>query len=169
MLHLLWSVLDLGLFLSFVFVCYKATLLIRKSINLLAAVLFVFGMLSFVNAENSGLSMNSGGSEVVSGASGHKRFDRTQVIYLTLQKDLLFHTDLSVICGQCNGDPDLYPISAGSAISGLVSGYKWSPSKVLLDTSGGKIRYSFTGNLDWKLMGMTLYTQPEYFSGLLDR
>ena len=50
MLQLLWSVLNIAVFLGFVFVCYKTTVFIRKKVNLFVSILFVLVLLSFVDA-----------------------------------------------------------------------------------------------------------------------
>ena len=168
MLQLFWSVLNIAVFLGFVYLSYKTTVLIRKKINLFVSILFVLVLVSVVDAAEKSPEINNGKSEIVSATPGQKNFDQTQLIYITLQKDLLFHVDLAAFYGRYNDSPELYPISAGSTISGLVAGYQWIPSKILLDTESGKMRYRFSGILNWKLLGITFYAQEKYFTGFLN-
>lgn len=168
MLQLLWSVLNIAVFLGTIFVGYKTTVFIRKKVNLFFAILFALALLSFVNAADKSSEISSVKSELVSGTPGRKGFDQTKLVYVTLQKDLLLHIDLAAYYGRYNDSLGLYPINAGSTITGLVAGYKWIPSKILLDTAAGKIRYHFSGILDWKLLGITFYAQEKYFTGLLN-
>lgn len=53
MLYLLWGLLNVGLFLCFIVICFRATKLIRQNFGLLAAVVFVFGLLSFIGSSNN--------------------------------------------------------------------------------------------------------------------
>lgn len=53
MSYLLWSILNIGLFLFFIIICFKATKLIREKLGLIATIVFVFGLLSFVGNSNN--------------------------------------------------------------------------------------------------------------------
>jgi hypothetical protein len=166
MLHLLWSLLDIGVLLIFIFLCYKTAVLIRKKVNLFVSILFVLVLLSVVNAADKSPEINNGKSGFVSGRPGPKGFEQTKSISITSQNDLLFHIGLFGFYGR-DDSAGLYPISASSTITGLVAGYKWIPSSTLLDTAEGKIRYHFSGILDWQLLGITCYAQEKTFTGFV--
>ena len=166
MLQLLWSVLNIAVFLGFVYLSYKTTVLIRKKINLFVSILFVLVLLSVVNAAEKSPEINNGKSGFVSGRPGPKGFEQTKLISVTPQNDLLFHIGLFGFYGR-DDSAGLYPISASSAITGLVAGYQWVPSSTLLDTAEGKIRYHFSGILDWQLLGITFYAQEKTFTGFV--
>jgi hypothetical protein len=125
-------------------------------------------LLSVVNAAEKSPEVNNGKSGFVSGTPGPKGFEQTKLISITPQKDLLFHIALFGFYGRYNDSAGLYPISAGSTITGLVAGYKWIPSSTLLDTADGKIRYRFSGILDWQLLGITFYAQEKTFTGFIN-
>ena len=52
MLYLLWSLLNIALFLYFIIICFKATKLLREKVGLLASIIFVAGSLSFIGQSN---------------------------------------------------------------------------------------------------------------------
>ncbi len=53
MIYLLWSLINVGLFIFFIVVCFKATKLIRENVGLFASIIFVFGLLSFIGQSNN--------------------------------------------------------------------------------------------------------------------
>jgi hypothetical protein len=53
MLYLLWALINLGLFVFFIVICFSATKYVKERINLFGAVVFVLGLLSFTNRSNS--------------------------------------------------------------------------------------------------------------------
>src|SRR5687768_6809478 len=53
MIYLLWGILNIGVFLFFVVTCFRATRLVREHLGLLASIIFVFGLLSFISNSNN--------------------------------------------------------------------------------------------------------------------
>src|SRR5258705_4897776 len=52
MFYLLWMILNIVLFVFFIITCFRATKLIREKLGAFAAVIFVFGLLSFMRHPN---------------------------------------------------------------------------------------------------------------------
>jgi hypothetical protein len=167
MLHLLWSILNIGLLLVFFYYAYKATLFIRQRLGLFVSILFVGALLSFASSPRQNPGTTAWKSGLAAGTPEYKGFDRIKSVYLTLEKNGPIHIDLSLNCGQYNNDPALYPSSAGSTITGFVAGYTWTASPIFADTIAGNIQYHCSGILNWKLLGMTIYAEEKSYAGII--
>ena len=66
MLHLLWALVYIGVFVIFVSTCFRATRLIREKYGMLLAVIFAIGLLSFVGA-----GTNDADGEAANAKPGH--------------------------------------------------------------------------------------------------
>lgn len=127
MLHLLWVLLNLGLFLFFLGICFRATKLIRENLGLLASIVFVFGLLSFAGSSGhkndvTGKINNqvekwtfASDKEILTGTWNYKLTD--------IDKTILSTVDLGIAYGREKNSDKLIPIEATSTTSGFVSGH----------------------------------------------
>ncbi|MBD2751549.1 hypothetical protein [Spirosoma validum] len=174
MLYVCWAVMNLGLFLFFISICFRATKLIREHLSLLASIIFVFGLLAF--AGNSGKQ-----SDVVIPETNQARkwtfVSRDSVLPATskftliaIDKTFLSTTDLLVLCGREKTSGKMLPIEATSSKTGFSSGHRWRPQTIFVETTAtpGKLTYRVDGLLEWNLLGATMYTQFKTYSGFME-
>lgn len=171
MLYLLWSLLNIGLGIFFITICFRATKLIREHVGLLASIVFVVGLLSF--AGNSGSQNNdterrsnqikrwtfTSKDNIPPNTIDYKRFTIDETMTLTIS--------LGIQYGRDSTSMKLLPIEATSTLTGFISGYRWKPEVVTVNSTAmtQKIRYEVNGLLEWNLLGVPVYKQFKAYSG----
>lgn len=173
MLYLLWGLLNIGLFLFFVVTCFRATKLVREKFGLLAAIVFAFGLLSFISNANKNKNNKEPGSSQIRTwkFTSEDSLDRNTaaLIFIKLEKTLVSKYELSVKYGKAKQGQMNVPISANSFTTGFVSGTNWEPSYIIVNQTedNTKFQYNVHGIIEWKLLGATIYSQPKEYSGLV--
>jgi hypothetical protein len=171
MAHLFWGLLNISLFLFFIFICFKATKFIRERINLIAAIIFVFGLLSFIGRSNeydSNTSINSNQIQIWKRSlTDTLNLTNISSINIDLEETLVSRYQLLVTYGKETGSQINKPISASTSMSGFVSGTSWTPISIHISpgTRAETITYYVDGICEWRLLGAVVYSQPRRFQG----
>ncbi len=172
MLYLLWGLLNIGLFLFFIVTCFKATKLIRAKMGLLASVIFVFGLLSFIgksNSNNDNLEPNSNHIKTWKFVPGDSlKSNESYLQNIELEKTIISKYDLGIEYGKDLQGQLNIPISAYSSTTGFVSGTNWKPVSIIVNRTNEnkKFEYSVDGVVEWKLLGATVYSQQKNYKGI---
>lgn len=171
MLLLLWGILNIGIFIFFVVVCFRATRLLREKFGLFAAIIFVFGLFSFMSNSHN----DKGNEEPNSNQTRKWKFtpedsidrNETFLINTVLEKTLISTYELSILYGKDKRGQLNIPISANSNTVGFVSGTNWKPSAISVNRTddNSKFEYYVLGILEWKLLGATIYYQQKEYKG----
>lgn len=172
MLYLFWALLNIGLFIYFLIICFRVTRLLRERLGLLAASVFIFGLLSFGSNTASGANqLNTRNNfETTSWSPGAKEsiannstFPASQL----LQKTLITKLTLHLSYGRHTETGKTIVTSGYSGLTGLVSGTTWHPvACAVYPTEDADIfRYQVSGMMKWQLLGLTLVTENKNFSG----
>jgi hypothetical protein len=175
MLHVLWAILNVGLFLFFITICFKATIIIREKLGLFASIIFVFGLLSFVsNSGNNDEGDKNGQNQVEKWKlSSENEITPSSLTYtqISIDKTLMSTINLGVSFGKEKISNKYVAIEANSIMLGLVCGQEWKPLSIYVEPTAinGKFRYIVTGTLKWKLLGTTFYYQYKTYSGFITR
>lgn len=173
MLYLLWGLLNLGLFIFFIAVCLRATKLIRQNFGLLASIVFVFGLLSFIghsNNNNDNMEPNTNQIKTWKFTSDDSLSrNSTSSEFIDLEKTLISKNYLFI---QYCKDKDRrinIPISAYSSTNGLTCGTNWKPISisVIRTDENNKFEYFISGVIEWKLLGATIYSQFKEYKGVV--
>lgn len=164
MIYLLWTILNVGLLIFFLVICFKATKLLREKIGGFVAVFFVLGLLSFVSNPKD-KKLNSHKYETWTLNSGENLTKKGYAQGIVLEDMLISKNTLSIFYVKKNQAN--IPISAYSNSSGFANGTIWTSSAIIVNpTKDNRLAYSVSGVLEWKLMGATLYTQPKSYRGV---
>lgn len=171
MLYILWSLLNIGLFLFFIITSFRATKLIKERFGLFAALIFVFGLLSFINNPNN----NQENHEPNSNKLRTWKFDfddapelnSTDYLDIELEKTIISKYELGIEYGKAGQTQHIIPISANSRTTGFISGTNWKPSSIIVNKTGdnNRLDYSVSGIVEWRLLGLTVYSQPKEYKG----
>lgn len=170
MLYLLWGLINIGLFLFFIAICFKATKLIRENLGLLASIVFVFGLLSFIghsNTNNENKEPNSNQIRTWRFASEDSlNASDTHTISVRLEKTLIFKYNLDI---NYANDKNMFsiPTSASSNTTGFIAGTNWRPIWIIVKRTDdkNKLWYSVLGIVEWKLLGALIYSQQKLYNG----
>lgn len=172
MIYLLWGLLNTGIFLFFIVICFKGTKLIREKTGLFASTIFVFGLLSFMGTSNSDNDTNEPNSNQIKtwkfiSADSLSR-NTIQLLNIDLEKTLVSKYVLGITCAKDKQVQFNIPISAYSTTTGFISGAKWKPVSIVVNrtTDNNKFEYNVIGVVEWKLLGATIYSQPKRYTGI---
>ena len=173
MLYLIWGLLNLGLVIYFLVICFKATKLVKEKIGLFAAVFFVLGLLSFLgqpakDSYNKGANSTKINSWVFASEDSLNR-DATYFVQINLEDNWISKKDLGVKYGTDKQGLANIPISAYSTTTGFISGAIWRPISIKINRTddNNKFQYFVVGVVEWKLLGATIYTQSKRFNGIV--
>lgn len=172
MIYLLWGLFNIGLFVFFLVVCFRATKLLRERLGLFASIVFVFGLLSFMASQGETDELHSD-NNFNSGSWTFTAQDRiapnTQLqVRAVLEKALVARYILGITYGQELGSQKTVPVQAYSDVTGLISGTAWTPVNISVSLNDEKtaFQYSVDGVVKWKLLGFTVYNQSKSYKGL---
>lgn len=172
MTYLLWGLLNSGLFLFFIIICFKATKLIREKIGLFSSIIFVFGLFSFVihsNNDNDNKEPNSNQIKTWKFISeGSLKSNHSYLLNIDLEKTLVSKYDLGIKYGQDKQGQINIPISAYSSSTGFISGTNWKPGSIIINRTedNNKFEYFVDGVVEWKLLGAIIYSQLKGYKGI---
>ena len=169
MLYLLWSLLNVGLFIFFVFICFNATKLIREKLGIFASVIFVFGLLSFIGNSNSD-NEDQNSSQIKAWnfiPADSLKSNENYFVSIDLENTLVSKYTLGIKYGKDKQGQSNIPISSNSSTTGLISGINWRPVSIIVNrtTDNNKFDYCVYGVLEWKLLGATIYKQAKEYQG----
>jgi hypothetical protein len=171
MFYLIWALINIGLFITFIIISFKATKIIREKWGIAAAIVFVFGLLSFIGQPNS----NNDNSEPNSNKTNIWKFasldslDKGSNAYtiMDLENTLVSKFSLGIQHGKDMQLKKTIPTSANTHINGFISGTSWEPTSIIINPTNDNQKFTFEvdGKLNWKLLGLTVYSQSKNWKG----
>jgi hypothetical protein len=163
--------LNIALFVYFISICFKATKFIRERMGTLASIIFVVGLLSFASHSNKNDENKEPNTNQYKTWKFKLKDSLTGVrsTELRLEKTMVLNYNLSITYGTDKKSNSCIPISACSFNTGLIIGTNWKPQMIMVDTTSviNKLRYTVDGTVDWTLLGITLYSQPKDYKGMV--
>lgn len=172
MAYLIWTIVNLSLFLFFIYTCLRATKHIRKDMGLLAAIIFVFGSFSFIcqkNGHSSTRYPSNTDASVQTFASDSVLSHGFKTKEVTLEKSITCSIRLAVIYGNQKPNGGVIPAQAYTNLEGLQGGLSWKYNTLTITPTADlhKFNYQVVGNMEWSLLGYTFYNQGKSYSGIL--
>lgn len=173
MTYLLWGIVNIGLFLFFIIICFKATRFIREKIGSFAAFIFVFGLLSFIGHSNNDNDNKEPGSNQIKTwkfiSEDSLKSNDSYLLSVDLEKTLVSTYDLGIKYGKDKQEQINIPISAYSSTTGFISGINWKPVAIIVNKTNdnNKFVYLVDGVVEWKLLGTKIYSQPKEYKGIV--
>ena len=165
MIQLLWGLLNIWLLLFFIVICFKASRLVRDEIGYIAAIVFVFGILSFMGNKDSDSKQKyswefASKDSLITGINSS--------LHIRLEETLVTTLGLNIYYGYHKQDQRNTPIDAYSTLLGFTSGINWKPNSISINkiADNNKFQYYVNGILEWKLIGATIYAQPKNYQGI---
>jgi hypothetical protein len=154
----------------FLFICFRATKNLRRDLGWLASVIFVWGLLSFVNKDNESETTNSTRKIKEWNFNSPKDIKGYQrLTVLTIEDELAYGLDLDVKFAKDSSQVS-FPLSAGSSFSGLSAGNIWQPENITLNPTNtpNSFKYSVSGIMKWRLLGSTIYHETRLYQGFIE-
>ncbi|MCC3151917.1 hypothetical protein Q3A66_00165 [Hymenobacter sp. BT770] len=168
MVNLLWSILNVALLLAFVYIFWRAALLVKRHIGLAAAMFFGFALL-LIGCSKSGSGIAASPSPTANLLTGVPKdaplANASSVQRITLggtnKLDLLaeYYTDKGTITK---------PRGLYATVSGFMVGHSWQPAFGWAEKRGNQLYYSVAVDHHYSLLGVRVFTQAgELFQGLM--
>lgn len=174
-MYLLWTLLNFAIIIFFIVLCFRATKLLREKLGILAAIIFVVGLLSFVTnkKESKGNIESPIKSRQVADFVFEevRKIDSTTASYVThtIESNTVSFLNMNVMFGREQNTNKTVPVEAGFKITGLLGGHKWAPKEVYILPSSrpGEFAYTVKGSLEWLLLGIPVFSQAKTFEGVI--
>ncbi|MEO5948146.1 MAG: hypothetical protein ABIP79_15115 [Chitinophagaceae bacterium] len=166
MLYLLWSLINIGLFVFFIAICFKATKLLREKLGLFTAIIFVFGLLSFIGHSNNQNSNQIRTWKFTSEDS--LKSNESYLLDIDIKKNLISKYDLLIEYGKAIQEDQNIPISTSSSTTGFISGTNWKPLNIQINRTidNKKFEYFVNGVIQWQLLGAIIFSQYKTYEGI---
>jgi len=167
MFELIWGLLNGILFIYFIIICFKSVKLVKENIGVLAALIFVIGLLSFISKpiEKNIIDKNI---EILNQTNPTKAFDGNSFFReITLEDNLTSNINLSIVVGENKTTKALSILNANSNRTGFIFGTNWNAKNIDIDLQKDQnyCNYVVFGILEWKILGFTIYLEDKTFSG----
>ena len=173
MIYLFWAILNIGLFIFFIVVCFRATSLLKEKFGFFIAIFFVFGLLSFMcnSNDNNGNRRENGKIRTWEFAS-RDSLDKyaTNHTNLFLNRNLFSKNQLGVLYGKTRHGDKYVPISAYAHTIGFTSGTSWIPNSIVVIPAKDslKFEYSVNATTSWNILGVTVFSQTRDYEGIIN-
>lgn len=169
MFELIWGIFNAVVFIYFFVVCIKSVKIVREGLGGLAGLVLVIGLLSFLPIDDSKnlaeKNIDFYNNETLNKSSKKNFVGNSYHQHISLEKNLSSNISIDIYFGEEKND--LVIISANCMKSGFVSGTKWNVHSIDIDKPKNKnyCNYYVSGSVDWKIMGLKLYTESKDFEG----
>ena len=170
MVQLLWSILNIGIFIFFIVVSVKATKLVREKMGILAALVLVFGLLSFISRKADAPNLEPGSSTLRTWkfvTDIRPYINDINKIDIVFDNNIISKSVVSVRYGKDTQTGLVKPLKAHTYIKGLVAGTSWRPVSVQVSPTAvpNEFIYEVNGVVEWKLLGTTIISQAKEWTG----
>ncbi|MDT0676591.1 hypothetical protein [Autumnicola musiva] len=163
MIQLFWSILNITILLFFLYLfvglLFQGKKIFEGKFKNLSIAILILGVFHIVSANDS----EKLDSIIID--DNYNLENSTQSETIILEENMTMNINLSVVYS--NKNEVLVPIRATSYLTGLVSGYDWKIESVNTTDKNEKEKNDFiaSGILEWKLFGITIYSQEKTFEG----
>lgn len=155
MLYLLWSLINLGMFIWFVLIAFSVLKLVRQNLGMVSTIVFIVGVLSFTR------------SAVVNDDRQNKNLNTNETVnFENLEKSVSYNLDLMYVYKKDTVYTGALP---GKVLeSGIISGHSWEPALTRIHLKNQVIDYYVAGTHQWKLLGLVLYNENKTYKGRIN-
>jgi len=160
-LVLLWGIFNLTFTLFFVIICVRSVKLIKEKFGRLTALVFVFGGIALLVNTQAPYRQTSGAptADCFLSATGPTIIKKVSI-------DSQIASTLELHFFVSPNRPHSRVSQGSCALSGFVSGLDWRTESIQLKVNGPTTcQYSVIGHLQWKLMGISLFSQRKVYAG----
>lgn len=165
MLEIIWGILNIGVLVYFTIICFKAAKIIRENLGGWATLVFVLGLLSFMGKKEEDNSFKSFNLQEEKKDTVQNFMGNSYMKDVLLEDNLATKIRATIIYGENNTEIKL--LKATAPRDGFVCGTYWKPSHFLVSKLDNKDNYEYVviGSMEWKIMGIKLYTEFKEFNG----
>ncbi len=166
MTYIIWGFLNIGLFVFFLYACFNAAKLLRHKFGIITSLVFVLGLLSFVGSINADKDKVPP-SDTNFLPTKYETYHHSSTI---LEATPISKYILEINYKKHNNSQKVTPSKIYSSRRGFVSGTTWKPMSVIMNPTNlpQRFTYNVVGTVTWHLMGISIYTQPKTYQGIVN-
>lgn len=172
MLYLLWGLINIAAFVGFIVLCFRITQRVKEQFGSIAALIFVFIVLSFIGRNNDkNKEPNSTTIKTWKFINDDSlRTNAKYIKHIELEKTLISKYELGFLYGKNKRDDTYLPVSAYTTTTGFISGTSWAPTSITINlvNEKGKFEYQVLGTVEWQILGITFYYEAKDYQGFLE-
>ena len=162
---LLWSLLNLLVLLSVVYIFLKAAKLVRQHLGLAATLFFCFSLFLITGSGSrmNGTSATGSPKNLLSGIPEDTPLGNASSMHtIDLGMNKMY------LLAEYHAEQGLYrPRGLFVTMSGLTLGHNWQPIAGMLLQRGKQLHYDVVVLHDWNLLGIKMYTQSQQLDGMM--
>jgi len=173
MIYLIWGLINIALIVYFLVICFKATKLVKQKIGLFAAVFFVLGLLSLLgkptkDSYSSGFNSNKMNSWNFA-SEDSLNLNPIFSLNVELEENWISKKFLRIRYGKHIQSQINIPINAYTFTTGYTGAIIWKPNSIIVNRTEDNNQFQYLVHIDvnWKLLGTTIYTQFKRFDGTI--
>lgn len=170
MLYILWTLLNLALFIYLAVIFFKAAGLLKEKYGLHTAIFFVIGGFLFNgncsgNAKNNENRLKSWVNPTSSSSTTNS--GKTKHLEITLEKNLVTRKFLSVTCIYNDSAKKYIPVSATAIRTGFPGATRWETPYVNINDNHNDNGYYYEVNAgeSWNLVNIPLIQNWKLYEG----
>ena len=166
MLNLLWSLVNVAVLLSVLYVFFRAAKLLRQHVGVGAALFFGFALLLIGCSKSGTGTPTTAAANLLNTVPSNAPLANTsasQHMALGGSNQLFLRAEYYTENGRITKPRGLY-----AGVSGFMLGHAWQPVTGFLEKRGNQLHYTAIINHHWSLLGMRVFTQSgELFEGVM--
>jgi hypothetical protein len=170
MLELIWGILNIVILIYFIIICFQATKIIRENLGGMATLILVLGLLSFIGSKPNNENNTFQTFDLQNGNkinANHKFNGNTFSTDKLLEENVTTKIGLSILFKENNLEKEL--VAATIHRDGFISGTEWKANHInMTRLDRMNYEYQLSGTLDWKILGIKIYTEIKEFNGKIE-
>lgn len=161
MASVLWSAVNVALFLGLLYIFFRAAQLVRRHIGLGAALFFVFGLLLVGCTKSGNQSSQSTTQNMLSGIAKDTPLGNGSA----LKRIPMGYNKLILLAEYRQENGIIKPRGLFATVSGVLVGHSWQPITGSLRQRRQQLHYTAIMRHTWNLLSIPVYNNMEQFEG----
>jgi len=165
MIYLFWALLNIVALICFLVLCIKAVKTIRQQYGLLIAIVFSFCLLSLLN--NPGEEQTDKIFYLENKTKNIELPANETIKEVVIENNIMNQTEMYLNVHSKNDS--IKPYKASFSTSGFICGTNWKAIMMVINPCRKKnqFKYDIEARQEWKLMGITIYTELKTYRGVI--
>jgi len=161
MQNMLWSALNIGLFVGLVYIFFRAARLVKQHMGWLAAICFVIGLTPIAGKPANSPPSNE---NLLPGIPKNAPLGNASTLTLV---PLGSSNDLNLLAEYHQQNGLIQPRGLYAFVSGFWLGHTWQPVTGQLEQRGSQLHYTAVSTHNWNLLGVPVFSQTTDFTGFM--
>jgi hypothetical protein len=161
MQSMLWSALNIGLFVGLVYLFFRAAKLVKQHMGWLAAICFVAGLTIIAGKPASSFPSNE---NLLLGIPKNAPLGNASALKLVLLGGSNY---LNLLAKYHQQNGLVQPRGLYASVSGFQLAHTWQPVTGHLEQRGSQLHYTAVLTHNWNLLGIHVFSQTTDFTGFM--